>query len=237
MRQTGGSAGKLVADPHNFLRRSAVIGRKKQRWTTDVRDAAVGEPDREAWMARGDDEFVEFAQVSFARLTHAAFLLTGDRDDAEDLAQAALVRTYAAWSRVRRQSAHAYARTALVNLVTDRWRRPLREYATEEIPERSGPRNLADDVMERRWLIEMLLSLSLQERAVVILRHYFDLSEAETAAELKVSVGTVKSTNSRALSKLRVCAEPPSSSRAASPALVSMSPPTGPGSAAWAGQK
>ena len=155
-------------------------------------------------MARGDEEFVQFAQLSSARLVHAAFLLTGNRDDAEDLAQAALVRTYAAWPRVRRQGAHAYARTTLVNLVTDRWRRPLREYATEEVPERPARTNVSEEVIDRRWLVDMLRSLAPQERAVVILRHYFDLSEIETAAELNVSVGTIKSTNSRALSKLRV---------------------------------
>jgi len=155
-------------------------------------------------MARGDEEFVQFVQLSSARLVHAAFLLTGNRDDAEDLAQAALVRTYAAWPRVRRQGAHAYARTTLVNLVTDRWRRPLREYATEEVPERPARTNVSEEVIDRRWLVDMLRSLAPQERAVVILRHYFDLSEIETAAELNVSVGTIKSTNSRALSKLRV---------------------------------
>lgn len=158
-------------------------------------------------MARGDEEFVEFAQLNSAKLVHAAFLLSGDRDEAEDLAQAALVRTYAAWSRVRRQGAHAYARTTLVNLVTDRWRRPLREYSTEVVPERLARANLAEEVTDRQWLIEMLLALAPRERAVVILRHYFDLSEAETAAELKVSLGTIKSTNSRALEKLRITAQ------------------------------
>ena len=160
-------------------------------------------------MGRGDDEFVQFAQVSSPRLVHAAFLLTGTRDDAEDLAQTALVRTYAAWSRVRRRGAHAYARQTLVNLVTDRWRRPLREVATAQMPESPTRADLAEEVIDRRWLVAMLLALAPQERAVIILRHYFDLSEAETAAELKVSVGTIKSTNSRALSKLRVSAAPP----------------------------
>src|SRR5690349_19087265 len=158
-------------------------------------------------MARDDEDFVRFAQLNSARLVQAAFLLTGDRDGAEDLAQTALVRTYAAWSRVRRQGAHAYARTTLVNLVTDRWRRPLREYAAEAVPEQSARANLAEGVSDRRWLVDLLRSLAPQERAVVVLRHYFDLSELETAAELKVSVGTIKSTNARALSKLRVVAQ------------------------------
>jgi RNA polymerase sigma-70 factor (sigma-E family) len=157
-------------------------------------------------MARGDEDFVEFAQLNSGRLVHAAFLMIGDRDEAEDLAQAALVRTYAAWPRVRRQGAHAYARATLVNLVTDRWRRPLREYATETVPERATRTNLVEEITDRRWLIELLLSLAPQERAVIVLRHYFDLSEAETAVELNVSLGTIKSTNSRALAKLRISA-------------------------------
>jgi RNA polymerase sigma-70 factor (sigma-E family) len=158
-------------------------------------------------MARGDEEFVEFAQLNSARLIHAAFLLTGDRDDAEDLAQAALVRTYAVWSRVRREGAHAYARTVLVNLIRDRWRRPLREQAVETLPERPAPRDLADEVVGRRWLVGLLASLAPQERAVIVLRHYFDLSETQVAEQLKVSIGTIKSTNARALAKLRVSPE------------------------------
>jgi RNA polymerase sigma-70 factor (sigma-E family) len=155
-------------------------------------------------MARGDEEFVEFATASSARLQHVAYLLTGNRHEAEDVAQSALVRTYAAWQRVRRRDAYAYARAVLANLVTDQWRRPLREYATEVLPEGPVPRDLADDVTRRRWLIGALDVLSVRERAVIVLRHYLDLSEADVAAELNLSVGTVKSLNSRGLAKLRV---------------------------------
>ena len=77
-------------------------------------------------LARGDEEFAEFARASYGGLAHAGYLLTGDRHAAEDAAQAALVRTYAAWSRVRRDDAFAYARRVLVNYLTDRWRRRLR---------------------------------------------------------------------------------------------------------------
>ena len=77
--------------------------------------------------ARSDAQFVEFATASSARLQHAAYLLTGDRHQAEDAAQAALVKTYAAWSRVSGDDAYAYARRVLVNLLTDRWRRPVKE--------------------------------------------------------------------------------------------------------------
>jgi RNA polymerase sigma-70 factor (sigma-E family) len=160
-------------------------------------------------MARGDEEFAEFAAASSARLQHVAYLLTGNRQEAEDAAQTALVRTYAAWQRVRRRDAYAYARAVLANHVTDQWRRPYREYATQELPERPVPRDLADEVTRRRWLIAMLGKLTPRERAVIVLRHYVDLPEAEVAQELGLSVGTVKSLNSRGLAKLRVDAVPP----------------------------
>ncbi|MET8154647.1 SigE family RNA polymerase sigma factor [Actinoplanes sp. NPDC049668] len=153
---------------------------------------------------RGDDEFVEFARANSARLQRAAYLLTGDRHQAEDAAQAALVRVYAAWGRVRRKDPYAYTRRVLANLITDQWRRPMREYATEQLPEQPLPRDLADDVTRRRWLIGALQALSPRERAVVVLRHFFDATEVDVARELDISLGTVKSLNSRALAKLRV---------------------------------
>ena len=157
-------------------------------------------------MARGDEEFVEFAGASSARLQRAAYLLTGDRHQAEEIAQATLVRVYAAWGRVRRRDPYAYARTVLANLVNDQWRRPMREYATEVMPDREAPRDLADDVTRRRWLISVLGTLSPRERSVIVLRHLLDASEAEVARDLNMSLGTVKSLNSRGLAKLRVTA-------------------------------
>jgi RNA polymerase sigma-70 factor (sigma-E family) len=167
-------------------------------------------------VSRGDEEFVEFARASSGRLTHAAYLLIGDRHLAEDAAQTALVRTYAAWSRVRRQDAYAYARKVLVNHVTDGWRRPLRERASGEVPDRPAGGDLADEVAGRQWLVEALGALSPRERAVVVLRYFFDLPETAVASELDVTVGTVKSTNFRALAKLRVRTDRPvASARAA----------------------
>ncbi|WP_326945593.1 MULTISPECIES: SigE family RNA polymerase sigma factor [unclassified Amycolatopsis] len=155
-------------------------------------------------MARGDDEFADFVRASSARLTHAAFLLTGDRHQAEDAAQTAFTRTYAAWSRVRHKDAYGYARTVLMNHVIDGWRRPIREYATEEMPERPDRVDVDQAVTQREWLTAVLKTLTARERAVVVLRHFFDLPEADVARELGVSLGTVKSTNSRALAKLRI---------------------------------
>ncbi|MCO8270317.1 SigE family RNA polymerase sigma factor [Actinoplanes sp. TRM 88003] len=159
-------------------------------------------------MARGDAEFTEFAAAGFHRLRRAAFLLTGNEQQAEDAAQAALVKTYAAWRRVRRQDPYAYARKVMVNHLKDQWRRPLREDAHDQVPDRPTGRDVAGDVTDQRWLLAGLTALADRERAVVVLRHYFDLSEKEVAAELGVAVGTVKSLNSRALTKLRVTLTP-----------------------------
>ncbi|WP_405093144.1 SigE family RNA polymerase sigma factor [Micromonospora sp. NBC_01392] len=153
-------------------------------------------------MARGDAEFVEFASAASGRLVHAAFLMTGNHHQAEDAAQTALVRTYASWSRIRGSDAYGYARSVLVNHLIDTWRRPIREYPSEDLPEQHRG-DVADEVVTRRWLLAVLGTLSPRERAIVVLRYYFDLPEAQVARELDVSVGTVKSTSARALAKLR----------------------------------
>lgn len=155
-------------------------------------------------MARDDDEFREFAGAAFARLRRAAFLLTGHDQQAEDAAQTALVKTYAAWSRIRRDDPYAYARRVLANHVTDQWRRPIREQSGDSVPERAVPGDLAEDVARQRWLLGALAALTERERLVVVMRHYFDMPEAEVAAVLNIAVGSVKSLNSRGLRKLRV---------------------------------
>ncbi|MEV7626859.1 sigma-70 family RNA polymerase sigma factor [Actinoplanes sp. NPDC089786] len=161
-------------------------------------------------MARGDDEFVTFARASQARLQQAAYLLTGDRYQAEDAAQAALVKTYAAWSRVRRDDAYAYARRVLANLITDRWRRPVKEYATEVLPDRADPRDLAENVARKRALIAALRTLTEKERAVVVMRHYLDVSEADVARDLRLTLPSVKNLNLRGMAKLRAVLDPES---------------------------
>ena len=151
-------------------------------------------------------DFDEFAAAAWPRLRRSAYLLTGDHHLAEDLAQTALVRTYGHWRRVRRADALAYARRVLVNLNIDRIRR---RHGTVEV----GDEALAvlaargDDRSDSRdELVRLLLTLTERERRVVVLRHYFDLSEREVAAELGIASGTVKSALSRGLAKLRVAA-------------------------------
>ncbi len=151
-----------------------------------------------------NDGFDEFATAAWPRLRRSAYLLTGNHHLAEDLAQTALVRTYAHWRRVRRADALAYARKVLVNLNIDRIRRrhgtvDVGDTLLENLPSRPDTR-----VDARDEAVRLLQTLTDRERRIVVLRHYFDLSEAEVAHELGVARGTVKSTLSRALGKLRV---------------------------------
>jgi RNA polymerase sigma-70 factor (sigma-E family) len=158
-------------------------------------------------LARGDEEFIEFAQASAGGLRHAAYLLTGNRDVAEDAVQAALVKTYGAWKRVRREDAFAYARKVLVNYLTDKWRRRLKEHPTDDLPEVRGTgADIADEVALRAWLSGALATLTPRERTVIVMRYLFDLPEQAVARDLGITPGTVKSTASRALAKMRVSA-------------------------------
>lgn len=155
-----------------------------------------------------DSEFDGFALTAWPRLLWAAYLLTGDHGTAEDLAQTALIRTYAAWSRVRRDDALAYSRKVLINLNIDRLRRrhPLEVGVDQLVAEPTTP-DAAASADERDELFRLLAGLTEREREVVVLRHYFDMPEVAVARQLRIAEGTVKSTLARALGKLRVYAE------------------------------
>lgn len=152
-----------------------------------------------------DDEFTTFAEAATAPLLRLGWLLTADHDRAQDLAQSALMRTYISWNRITSDDPLGYARKIMVNLHTD-WlrRRPWREGSRAQVPERASPHDSHSAVEDRMALVLALQSLSRRERATVVLRYYTDLSAAETAQIMGVSVGTVKSVCSRALHKLRV---------------------------------
>jgi len=141
-------------------------------------------------------------------LLRTAYLLTGNRADAEDLVQAALAKTFLAWDRIEDPGAlDGYVRKAMVNTHISWWRRRrLDEYPTDEIPDRAiadhaGNSDLQDTL---RRAIDRLPQ---RMRAAVMLRYYEDMTEAEVADALGVSLGTVKSTVSRAVAKLRIDAE------------------------------
>lgn len=151
--------------------------------------------------AERDAEFVRFATAAGGSLKRTAYLLTGDRELAADLAQEALLRTYLAWRRVRPAEAAGYARRIVVNLTIDRWRR--REPAAAESLDRPVPRDTHQRVDDHDQAVRMLESLPPQQRRVIVLRYYNDLSEAATAECLGISIGAVKSAASRGLAALR----------------------------------
>ncbi len=150
-----------------------------------------------------DDEFTALVHATWPSLYRTAYLLVGDRGEAEDLVQTALAKTYASWSKVRDvAAAPGYARTTLVNTATSWFRRRSwnAESPRDVLPERAGPVGDPDD---RPLLIAALATLAPRQRAVVVLRYYEDLSVAETARLLGISDGTVKSQTSDALAHLR----------------------------------
>jgi RNA polymerase sigma-70 factor (sigma-E family) len=150
-----------------------------------------------------DAEFSEYMAARQPSLLRTAYLLTGDRHTAEDLVQTALAKLYLSWDKVQRQdSLDGYVRRILVNEHNSLWRRPWkkRETTTSELPDQeAAPAEAGHDT--ELW--ELVQSLPRKQRAAVVLRYYEQLSEAETAAVLGVSVGTVKSQTSRALATLR----------------------------------
>jgi len=150
-----------------------------------------------------DREFREFVAVRAPALLRTAYLLTGDWGHAEDLVQTSLVKTYLALPRIRDLGViEGYVRRVMINTSTSWWRRRWRgEVPTGELPEPQV--NPFDGHAEREELWRQVLRLPPRQRAVLVLRYYEDLSEAETAHLLGISIGTVKSQASRALATLR----------------------------------
>ncbi len=150
------------------------------------------------------EDFRQFMATRSTALLRTAYLLTGDRWHAEDLVQSALTKAYRHWGKVRRSGVpEAYVRRILVNERNSHWRR-----------ERSRPREVVGAVPERPGVDETqayadrdemwqaLQAMAPRTRAVLVLRYWEDLSEAQTADLLGCTVGTVKSQASRGLRKL-----------------------------------
>lgn len=152
-------------------------------------------------------QFQEFVRARWSRLVRTAYLLTGDAHHAEDLTQTALAKAYRSWRRVARSdSPEAYVRRMLVTCNSDRFRkRRVKEALTAAPPETAGPEEDVLRVDERGALLAALAQLPPRQRAVVVMRYWEDLSEAEVAGVLGCSPGTVKSQASKGLAKLRTC--------------------------------
>ncbi|MPQ96421.1 SigE family RNA polymerase sigma factor [Modestobacter sp. I12A-02628] len=148
-----------------------------------------------------DEAFRDFVAGQRRALLRTAYLLAGDHGHAEDLVQVALLKTHRHWARViSRGDPTAYVRRVLVTTHTSwRRRRASTEQVLETMPDQAGPA-----VPERDdELLHALRTLPPRMRAVVVLRFYEDLSEAQTAELMGCSVGTVKTQSSRAMARLR----------------------------------
>ncbi|EFL16385.1 SigE family RNA polymerase sigma factor [Streptomyces sp. C] len=151
--------------------------------------------------------FSAYVRTRGTVLLRTARSLTANPCDAEDLLQTALAKTYVAWDRIEDHRAlDGYVRRALVNTRTSQWRkRKVDEFVCDEIPEGETPAGTdpaeAQALRDAMW--RAVTRLPDRQRAMVVLRYYEDMSEAQTAELLGVSIGTVKSAVSRALVKLR----------------------------------
>jgi RNA polymerase sigma-70 factor (sigma-E family) len=147
-----------------------------------------------------DEDFAEYVAASRPVLWRTAYLLCGNIAQADDLVQTALLKLYVAWPRlVRGDRLDAYARRIIANSHIDEIRRPWRR-ETEQLEGHEPITEIATD--DHSALIRALKALPAGQRRVVVLRHYWGLSVAETAADLRISEGGVKSQCSIGLHKL-----------------------------------
>jgi RNA polymerase sigma-70 factor (sigma-E family) len=156
----------------------------------------VGEP----------DGFRDFVASRSPALVRSAWLLTGDETAAQDLVQIALAKTWTRWDRIRQDAPEAYVRRVMVStFLTWKRRKWHGEVTVATLPDRMLGRDVFADVDLRRSLTDALRGLPRRQRAVVVLRYFEDLTEAQTADALGCSIGTIKSQTAKALAKLRHC--------------------------------
>jgi RNA polymerase sigma-70 factor (sigma-E family) len=174
----------------------------------DEQTGTTAVADRRSARDARDNDFAAYLAARQPSLLRTAYLLTGNRHDAEDLVQTAFAKLYLSWDKVRDQgSMDGYVRRILVNEHNSLWRRAWkkREHTADDSVihalDRPHHDNPDDGVGAALW--EVVQTLPRKARAVVVLRYYEEMSEAETAAVLGISVGTVKSQTSRALAALR----------------------------------
>jgi RNA polymerase sigma-70 factor (sigma-E family) len=152
-------------------------------------------------------EFEVFVAASGRSLLRTAWLLTGDRGHSEDIVQTVLERTARRWTRLQ-GSPEAYARRSVINLANDRWRRRRTSVTEVQVADlatlgENAGRDPIAEIELRQALLHALRELPPRQRAVLVLRYFLDLDERDVAVTLGVSVGTVKSSASRGLARLR----------------------------------
>lgn len=148
-----------------------------------------------------EQDFTEYVHARQDRLYRTAYLLTGSRDRAQDLAQSTLARLFRHWRKAQRaDNLDAYARAVMVRIHLTEQQRLRRE---TELHERLDPPRPEDRPDDRLTVLDALARLPAKARAVVVLRYWEDLSVETTAHLLGCSEGNVKSQSSRALARLR----------------------------------
>ena len=152
-----------------------------------------------------EEEFSAFVRSHSGELQRMGWLLTGDWSAAQDLVQSSLTKTWQRWRSIRRRDApEAYVRRVMMTTFLGwRRRRWTGELALGWLPDGADSSDVAADVARHDAVVKALRRLPKQQRAVVVLRYFADLSEHATADALRCSVGTVKSQTSRALAALR----------------------------------
>ncbi|GIH75844.1 SigE family RNA polymerase sigma factor [Planobispora longispora] len=149
-----------------------------------------------------DSRFAEFVAERGDALLRYGYVLAGNPHDAADLVQEALLKLRAAWPRVRlKENPESYARTTMARLHVAAWRLRRREQPAWDLPERAHHDALPSGDEQAMW--RALAGLPRRQRAVLVLRYYEQLSDAEIAGVLGISRETVRSQASRALDKLR----------------------------------
>jgi RNA polymerase sigma-70 factor (sigma-E family) len=174
---------------------------------------AVNNGDRADVVIGCEGSFEEYVAAVSGRLFTMALLLSGQhRAEAEDLLQDVLERAYRRWGKITRNGdPDAYVRQMMINAAVDRWRRTRRR-PEEPLPVETADiagRDQVRDIADRDQLLRVLAELPPRQRAVLVLRYFEDLTEAQTAAILGCTVGAVKSQASRALARLRQITPPP----------------------------
>jgi RNA polymerase sigma-70 factor (sigma-E family) len=205
-------AGQVCADTGRGSRRSAASASDPAEEAAGR--AAAGHVPEQGAAVQGEsadhaeEAFRDYVTTRGRALLRTAYLLTGNLADAEDLLQAALAKTYLAWDRIEDRGAlDGYVRRAMVNTHISWWRRRrVQEFPTDELPDRAIADHAGDSDLQET-MRRAIDRLPLRMRTALVLRYYEDMTEAEVAERLGVSLGTVKSTVSRAVAKLRIDAE------------------------------
>ncbi|MEU8920155.1 SigE family RNA polymerase sigma factor [Kitasatospora sp. NPDC048545] len=155
-----------------------------------------------------DEEFQAFVVAVWPRLVRTAYLLAGEQYAAEDLVQSAAEKACAAWSKVRRaDDPYAYVRRILVNQHARRWRRRPPELLVDTVPDAAAVDDGYARSDQRGALLAALATLPPRQREAVVLRHWEDLSDSQTAAAMGCSAGAVRSHAAKGIARLRQVTE------------------------------